>query len=298
MTSVPHPVADPRADRVTLRDGRVLEVLDGGPPGGKPLVLHHGTPGCALRSRHLERDAEAAGMRVISFSRAGYAGSDRRAGRSVADVASDVAELADRLGLDRFVTAGWSGGGPHALATAGVLTDRVAAVLVVAGVGPYDGPEWLAGMGELNVEEFSHALAGEERLRGFLREEAVGLADADVAGMISELSSLLPEADQAVLEGEVAEDLVAALHASVDPVDGWVDDDLAFTRPWGFDLEAVAAPAYLWQGEDDLMVPAAHAERVAARLPRATVRRVPGEGHLSLGVHRGAEMFAELAGTL
>ncbi|MBO9520239.1 MAG: alpha/beta hydrolase [Nocardioidaceae bacterium] len=286
---------------LTLPGGRTLDLRVSGPEDGVPFVFHHGTPGSVTPVRLVERAVHAAGLRLVTFSRPGYGASSRRAGRSVADDAADVAAILDDLGAERCVTAGWSGGGPHALATAVALPDRVAGVATIAGAAPYgvEGVDFLDGMGEQNVEEFGTAIAGEEDLRVFLDREAVELRDVDAAGIVAALSTLLPDSDRAVLTDEYGEDLAANLREGIRlGVDGWVDDDLAFVTPWGFDLDALAVPAFCWQGEEDLMVPPAHGRWLAAHVPGAVPHLLPGEGHLSVGVGRIEEIVGELAATL
>jgi len=284
-----------------LPDGRSLDVLVSGPEDAPVLVFHHGTPGAVPPVRAIERAAHAHGLRLASYSRAGYGASSRRPGRSVVDVAADVTALLDHLHADRCVTAGWSGGGPHALATGALLGDRVAGVTSIAGVGPFgvDDLDFMAGMGEQNVVEFGLALEGETALRPHLEEEAPTLAEADVAGIISAMSTLLPDVDRAALTDEFGEDLRAGFVEAVrHGVDGWVDDDLAFAAPWGFDLAAMAVPVFVWQGEHDLMVPFAHGRWLARHVPGAVDHLEPGQGHLSVAVGRIDEIVAELAATL
>ena len=275
---------------LTLPDGRLLDYDTGDGDQSLPTLLaHHGTPQAGTRDRSFDAAAAAVGVRVVTFSRAGYGGSSRRAGRTVADVADDARALLDHLGVDRCVTAGASGGGPHALATAALLPDRVAGVLSIAGVAPYDADDldFLAGMGEDNVEEFGLALAGEAALRPFTDEHAAVLRHADAAGIVEDLGSILPEVDRRAISGEhgtvLGEDLAAGFAEALRlGTDGWVDDDLAFTRPWGFDLSAVTVPAFVWQGGADLMVPAAHGAWLVDRLPRVTAHLLPDHGHLSI----------------
>lgn len=285
---------------ITLADGRSLDVMATGPEDGLPLVFHHGTPGCVLQPRLLQRACAARDLRLVTLSRPGYGRSTRRAGRAVADVASDVEAVLDWLGTDRCVVAGWSGGGPHALATGARLPDRVAGVLVIAGVAPYpgDGLDWLAGMGEQNVEEFTFALQGEAALRAFLEPERAALVDVDAKGVIEGLSSLLPDVDRAMLTDELGDDLAAQIRGGVARVDGWVDDDLAFVQPWGFDLDEVQVPTLLWHGSADLMVPIAHGRWLADRLPHAAVHLQPGEGHLSVAYGALDRMLDELVGAV
>ena len=183
---------------ITLPDGRSLDFTDAG-GDGPVLLFHHGTPGLpAPDARDAPRGRGTAGLRLVTYSRAGYGGSTRHAGRSVADVVPDMVALLDALGADRCVTAGWSGGGPHALAMGALLPDRIAGVLSIAGVAPYDaeGTDFLAGMGEQNVVEFSSALAGDSTLRPSLEADAEQLADTDAAGIIEGMATLLPQVDR------------------------------------------------------------------------------------------------------
>jgi len=283
-------------DQLRLADRRRLDVRVSGPAGGVPLVFHHGTPGARTPMRALERAAHARGLQVVTTSRPGYGGSDRQAGRAVVDVVADVRAVLGWLGASRCVVAGWSGGGPHTLACAARL-DEAAAALVIAGVAPYDadGLEWLAGMGEDNLTEFSAALGGEVALRRFLDEAREHLKDVTVDGIVSALGSLLPDVDRAVLTDEFGEDLAAGFHEALRVgVDGWLDDDLAFIRPWGFDLDEVSIPTALWQGSADLMVPFAHGQWLASRLPQAAVHLEQGDGHLSIGLGALDRMLDEL----
>lgn len=284
---------------ITLADGRQLEVLVHGPDGGLPLVFHHGTPGTGAQLRGLRRAADGAGLRLVTYSRPGYSASTRRAGRSVVDGVDDVAAILDWLDAPTCVVAGWSGGGPHALACGARLADRVRAVLSIASVAPYSaaGLDFLAGMGEQNIEEFTMSTRGEEALRPYLTAEAEQLRDVDATGVIEGLSSLLPEADRKVIVGEFGEDLAGWVRGGVSPVDGWLDDDLAFVAPWGFEPEEVQVPVFVWQGSEDLMVPSAHAHWLLDRLPNATARLLDGEGHLSTMIQAAGTLDELLAAT-
>lgn len=175
-------------DRVRLADGRRLDIRVSGPPDGIPLVFHHGTPGAATPVRALERAAHARGLRVVTTSRPGYGDSTRLPGRTVVDVVSDITAVLAAIGARRCLVWGWSGGGPHARACAARL-DQAAAVVVVAGVAPYDadGLDWIAGMGEENVTEFAAAAAGEDRLRAFLDAARTHLKEVTVDDIVSSL---------------------------------------------------------------------------------------------------------------
>ena len=278
-----------------LPDGRVLDVQVSGPADGTLLVWHHGTPGCSYQGAKKQRTLHERGVRYASYSRAGAAGSTRNEGRSVADVAADVAAIADHLGADTFFTGGQSGGGPHALATGALLPDRVLAVLSVCSVKPYVGqPDFLDGMGADNIEEFSLALQGEDAVRPFIEEQRLGILEADAEGVIRTLDTLLPDVDRAVLTSEVGEEIIRNLQGGVEEIYGWIDDDLAFTRDWGFALDSIQVPTYLWQGSADLMVPFSHGEWLAERIPGVVPHLEQGEGHLSIQVAKFEEMLDEV----
>ena len=196
---------------------------------------------------------------------------------------------------------GWSGGGPHALATAALLPERTAGALVIAGVAPYDagGLDFMAGMGQGNLDEFGAALEGEDVLRPFLEAELPALQQANGPGIIEALASVLPDVDRALLTDDFGEALAENMREGLRPgVDGWLDDDLAFTQPWGFDLGAITVPTMMWQGAEDLMVPFAHGVWLADHVAGVDAHLLDGEGHLSVAVGAVDEMFAALAKTI
>jgi pimeloyl-ACP methyl ester carboxylesterase len=283
-------------DHVLLPDGRRLDLRVSGPANGLPLVFHHGTPGAVTPFRALERAAHARGLRLVTTSRPGYGNSSPQPGRRVVDVAADTATVLAAIGADRCLIAGWSGGGPHALAC-GARLGAAAAVLVIAGVAPYgvEGLDWMAGMGEENIVEFSAALEGEDRLRPLLLGEREQLKAATADDIVLSLETLLPDVDRAVLTGEFGEDLAANFHEAMRTgVEGWFEDDMAFTRSWGFELAEIEVPTMIWQGSADLMVPFAHGQWLASQLPGASVHLEQGEGHLSVALGALDRMLDEL----
>jgi pimeloyl-ACP methyl ester carboxylesterase len=282
------------AEVITLPDGRALEIEVSGPPDGLPFVFHHGTPGCSHQRASTRAELASRGLRYVTYSRAGARRSTRNPGRSVADVAGDIAAVLDHLGAERCLTGGASGGGPHALATGALLPERVVGVLSICGVRPYDGGDgFLDGAGQDNHDGFALALQGEDALRPYLMAHREALLEADAEGFIARLDSLLPDVDRAVLTGELGTDMLAGFQGGVEVVDGWLDDDLAFTKPWGFDLAALTVPTFVWQGTADLMVPFHHGQYLAERIPGAVVHLEEGEGHLSLAVAAFGAMLDE-----
>jgi pimeloyl-ACP methyl ester carboxylesterase len=272
-------------EHVELPDGRTLEYLIEGDADRPALVLHHGTPGGAVRCAPLSDAALRLGYRVLTPGRPGYGGSTPHPGRRVADAAADIAALLSLLGIDEFVTLGWSGGGPHALACAALLPDRCRAAVSMAGVAPCDaaGLDWLAGMGAENRTEFGAALAGPDELTAFMAAAEPEFAHITPATVIDALGDLISDVDKKALAGPMADYLSeSSRHAVSTGIAGWRDDDLAFTTPWGFDPSTITVPVSIWQGDQDRMVPFTHGQWLAAAIPNADPHLLPGEGHISL----------------
>ena len=302
------PDPNARETTVTTADGRTLGVAEYGPPDGFPVFSLHGTPGCRYGGPPVDHPGlfEERSVRVIGYDRPGYGLSTRAPGRSVADAAADVAAIANALGVERFAVQGGSGGGPHCLAVAALLADRVTRAACVVGVAPLGDTgltqeEWLEGMTQGNVDEFLPSLAGEDALRPRLEtlatDELTAAVDdpANIIGPQYELSA----DDRAVLADPRRMDRHVRMvqEALRSGVDGWLDDDLVIVRPWGFDVGAVGVPTMVWFGLDDRLVGRPHGEWLAAHVPHAHVVRMTG-GHTSL-THRIPELYDWLVdGTL
>jgi len=278
-------------------DGRGIDVHVSGPEDGEILLFHHDTPGSCLPHREVEDAAHRLGLRLVKMSRPGYGDSSRFAGRRVVDVAADSAAVLDALGAERCLVAGWSGGGPHALACGARLADRVIAVLVIAGFAPYqaEGLDFMEGMGTANVVGFGKVLEGEAVLRPYLEELRGRVNLASVVDLGKALGSRLRAVDQAVLTKEFVADWAASTREGLrGGADGWIDDDLAFVQPWGFALTEIAVPTVLWHGSEDLIAPIGHGRWLAERIPGVTAHLEEGEGHVSLWVGAMDRMLQEL----
>jgi pimeloyl-ACP methyl ester carboxylesterase len=285
-----------REHRISV-DGRSLGVVEAGDANGPAVFALHGTPGSRLLWHGLIEDAEARGIRLVGYDRPGYGGSDPQPGRRVADAAGDVAAIADALGLDRLAVEGGSGGGPHALACATLLPERVVATACLAGVAPYpaDGLDWLEGMGQDNLDEFAATLEGREPLERYLRDQADAMLAAEPQALADALRSLLSPPDAAILTGEVAEFLHEATQMGIgERLDGWIDDDFVFLEPWGFELEDIRTPVKLWHGAQDRFVPLAHGEWLAEHIPGVEAHLSEQDGHLTIQLERIGEVHAWL----
>jgi len=282
---------------IPTKSGREIRIIEMGQPDGVPVLVHNGTPGSKLLYHPWVEDALARGIRLIGYARAGSGGSTSHPGRAVASVADDVAAIAQALGINRLLVWGISGGGPHALACADLLPDLVAAAAVLASVAPYPaaGLDWFAGMGEDNVEEFNAAIDGRGTLEPMIEAMTSGLLEADPESMAQAFHTLVSPVDAAVLSSDFAAYLLDSIRDGVTETrDGWVDDDLAFTKPWGFELDHIQVPVLLWHGKHDRFVPFAHGEWLAGHISNVDARLSDDDGHLTLALRRVPEVHSWL----
>jgi pimeloyl-ACP methyl ester carboxylesterase len=205
----------------------------------------------------------------------------------VRDIVADTAAVLDHLGAERAYVAGHSGGGPHALACAALLPERILGTALIAGVAPFDAPglDFLEGMGRENHDEFGAALAGEAALGAYLepvRQQILGITGPEVAAMFGDL---VDDVDRGAITGEYAAWLAEQMREGQrESSAGWLDDDIAFTRPWGFDLGTIPGRVHVWQGAHDRMVPFAHGQWLVAHLGNPCPHLHPEHGHMSLAV--------------
>ena len=259
---------------VKTGDGRQLSVDVTGDLNGSPVFLLHGTPGSRLGPRPRSLLLHRLGVRLISFDRPGYGDSDRLPGRRVADVAMDVAAIADAFGLEQFAVAGRSGGGPHALACAALLPERVrrAAVLVSLAPREADGLDWFDGMADSNVDAYAGPAGRLDRVIARLTETADIVRD-DPAVLIARLREEMTEDDRRVVaDAGIRLGLMRAYAEALrqSPY-GWIDDVRAFRTEWGFDPASVSVPVLLWHGERDMFSPVGHSRWLGSRIPDAMV---------------------------
>ena len=292
-------MSTPESKKFSARDGRTLDVLVGGDSTSDiALVCHHGTPSDSTLWVDWHQDALVRKLRLVSVTRPGYAASDRKPGRSVSCVAKDVSDVLDALGIDTFLTIGWSGGGPHALACAALLPERCIAVSVLAGVGPHGEPDLdsLSDMGPENIEHKKIAIQGEEPLREWAKVNAAAwftIADEDLAAA---LGGLVPEIDvYALNEQGLAKIWASSIRRCLqNGIDGYIDDSLVFCKYWGFKPADIRSPVTIWQGDLDLMVPFTHGQWLIKHIPNAKGMLEIGHGHISLIADKKQDIIDDL----
>jgi pimeloyl-ACP methyl ester carboxylesterase len=253
-----------------------------GAPHGSPVFLLHGMPGSRNGPKPRGSVLYRLGVRLVSYDRPGYGLSTRQEGRSVADAAWDVAAVADDLGIDRFAVVGRSGGGPHALACAALLPDRITRTAVLVGLAPANAPDlnWYDGMAEHNVAAYTTADTDVAAMMADIKERADGVI-RDPESLLDKLAESMNESDRRIVENRAIRRLLADAYAEAvrhGPY-GWLDDLYALRKDWKLRLDTITGPVRIWHGADDSFSPVGHARWLASRIPGAEIQIEPGTAH-------------------
>jgi pimeloyl-ACP methyl ester carboxylesterase len=277
-----------------LRDDRLLGYGEFGDPQGTPLFFFHGFPGSRLEARLGEKAAAQAHVRMIAPDRPGMGLSEFKKNRALLDWPADVVELADALGIGRFAVAGVSGGGPYAAACAFKIPDRLSAVGIISGVGPFDTAVALEQMSRQNRLLFG--LARKAPWSMLIVEWLMAQGARRFAKqVVSMMTRAMPECDRALaLRPDILSIMIEdAAEAFRSGATGAAWEAVLYARPWGFQLRDIRVPVHLWQGDLDTNVPVSMGHYQADLIPDCHATFYPGEGHLCLLNHL-PEMLADL----
>jgi pimeloyl-ACP methyl ester carboxylesterase len=281
------------AGRLIVRtpDGRQLKAIVSGPEEGLPLVFHSGAP-MGLVPLPSFIDPAQCGLRTVLYARPGYASSSPHPWRSVADAAADSAVVLDAVGVDRFVTLGWSAGGPHALACASLLPDRCLATAVVGSAVPFIEARELFTAEDAELARFRAQPAHEAQVLKYFEDWIPEFSDASAATVAGGFACV---ADRDAMTAEFADWMAASFRAAfASGVEGVRGDFVAFraARAWGFKVSQSRRVA-IWHGAEDPMAPVANAVWLDEHIPDAELHVLPDEGHVSIGL-RFREIFDDL----
>ena len=273
-----------------LRDGRAFDYVTNDSESQIGILFHHGTPGeCTGWQKWF---TDLTDVKAVAASRPGYGLSDRKKGRTVATDIDDQSELLEFLGIKKFVSIGWSGGGPHAINM--TRNQSCVGAITLAGVGEWGNQDldFLAGMGPENHEEFGAALSGAQEIEKWMQNNAEIFKNVKGSDLIESFGGLIGDADKRALTPDVAEADAASYRRALSMgYYGWMDDDLAFVQAFGFELSKIDKPVLVWQGDDDFMVPRAHSEWLSKHIFTAKLNFVAGHGHISLGESYRSEIL-------
>lgn len=262
----------------SVSDDRDLAYTDIGEPDWPCVLFFHGAPSSRLRLAYLEQHFLAERIRVVSPDRPSYGRSSPRPGRLIADWVHDVAALADTLGVDRFVVAGHSSGGPYAVACAAQLPDRVSAGITLGGVTDMGWPGAWEGYPESESELMRQP---DEKAAIAWCVERFG---ADGSGFLAASGFQLSKPDEQLYADERLARLLAASRAEAfrQGVAGYAQDVLVQGRPWSFDPGSISAPVHVLHGELDTLLPLSHSRHTAEQIPGSILRVLPGHGHFTI----------------
>jgi pimeloyl-ACP methyl ester carboxylesterase len=284
MDTVVEPRLSPHPDRtsevLSLADGRQLGYAAFGARDGLPVLALHGTPGSRLMFGLADEPARQRHLRVISPDRAGYGLTTFKRCNSLAETVDDIRALVEALGLDRFAVLAVSGGGPHAVAVAASIPERVAFLGLVSPMGPIADLRGKIKMGGLHKLLFTRIGCSEQaRTSFFWTVRNLVKWAPDVAYRI--LAQRVTPSDRLLIAREdVRDNLKAALREGLRPgIAGALQDLRLFCEPWGIDLGRIDVPGVLWQGSDDTIVPPDAAYELARMLPRCELAVAQGAGH-------------------
>lgn len=269
--------------RLSREDGRTLACRRLGAGEGPLVVYLHGAPSSRRDVDWVDSRAAERGVRLVSFDRPGYGGSDY-ADYDFSTVASDVAAVADDAGADQFHVIGLSAGAPYALATAALQPVRVISVCATGGNAPFapEHPWWdhLSEDEHRGVQLIGIDDAEASRILAEADRPFMDALDEDDAGLLAFWRNICAPPDQRMLDSGFGRLLVTTVRESLRQGQrGWARDNVVRMGQWSFDLAEVRCPALVWYGDADDWRPG---EWLVERLPHGTLRRVPGQGHFSV----------------
>ena len=282
-----------------LPDSRCIEYIDNGVSSKSALILHHGTPtSMTVWGTWLAAAAEL-GIRAIAFTRPGYASSDRKVGRSIIDANEDLEEILNQLAVENFVSVGWSGGGPYALASG--LLNKCSGVQLIASVSPYDAEDfdWFQDQTPEMVEEAKISARSLEDSINFKENYYKEFRDMTAEQFLTEYAKRSSFESFETIYREFSKDLSFSMHDALrDGVIGYAEDEYAFLRNWGFDTKEIQVPVLIWQGLDDLSVSPHMARWLNANISNPTLKLLEGQHHSSIMVEKRAEILNAAIGAL
>lgn len=266
-------------ETMTLADGRTLAYESYGDPDGIPVVFCHGFSDSRLIRNPDDTLTASLGVRVIAADQPGVGGSSPQPGRTMADWGPDMEQLADHLGLGAFAVAGHSGGGPHALAVAHHLGDRVTRGVLASPVGPFDED----GFAKMLVMRDLKLVVKLRHLHHVIRwayKSDVHKAQKDIGTFVEAMAEEDGSDADTFLSDPAQREMFEAnfVEGMVQDEEGLYEMTMALWN-WGFELEDVRQEFAVFYGDADEIISPRMPAHVAERLPNATAHVWPGAGH-------------------
>lgn len=258
---------------VTLADGQGVHIRDEGPTNGRrdapAIILLHGS-NADLHTWQPWVDALKDTYRVIRFDQIGHGltGPSIHGQYAMDDFVGDVDQVADHLGLDKFVLGGNSMGGGIAVGYALAHPDRVSGLVLVDAAGaPVMRPEKSGG----NIGFAIAAMPGVNQIMKYITPRS--LVEKSFRQSISNQALATPDTIDRYWEllrypGNRAA-TIARFNTARTP----------FTAE---QVASITAPALIIWGQEDALIPVGAADWYHQALPNSTILTLPGIGHLPM----------------
>lgn len=270
-----------QVDTFTTTDNKRIYYYIFGNISSTPIFFFHGYPGTGkqaflLRDTYLQDD-----FCLIAIDRPGYGLSDPQPGLTLKKFAQDIKELSDYLAIDKFISMGVSGGGPFAAAVSYYYPEKVLKGGSVCGVAPVSAENIIY----LNKEQKKTYLLKKllpksvmtylvERNFSALTEKLNNLIETDLLSLKDKIVFQHPEVGPFLLD--------SFKEALAKGPAGILTDMEILSKPWGFDIEDIKVPYYLWHGDQDDIVHFEMSNYMKKRLRDVKFKIFEGEGHYSL----------------
>ena len=273
-----------------LKDGRKLGYAEYGDLSGKTMFHFHGHPGSRLEGRLFGEKPKEHGVHIISVERPGIGLSDFLPKRTLLDWPDDIIELADHLGLSKFVVEGISGGGPYAVACAYKIPERLMCCGIIAGMGLINWSR--KGMMLSNRISFFISRRLPFLIKTIVKAEKKAFEDQK---SIEDFAKKLPEPDKILFQDpHILNIFIEETKEAFRPgLDGVVMEEKIYAKPWGFDLKDISSDlqVYLWHGEMDVFVPSSFGRKMCELIPNCKGYFFPNEGHFSVAFNHLDEIL-------
>lgn len=266
-----------------LKNGRTLGFAEYGDVNGTPVFHFNGSCGSRLEHPPELSILTEAGIQLICTDRPGHGLSSPQPDRRVIDWPEDVIQLANHLGIEKFYLLGWSAGGPYAHACAYKYPERIIAYAIVSGLAPPDRPKPYSGL-PFSYKLLLFIMRRFPKLNYFFRKQMAGAIQGDVESVGAKLAGGIPKEDQLLLQDKQCMEMFVK-DVQEGFKQGWngpAEDDITINSPWGFSMEEITIPSYVWQGTLDSNVPLLQGKYQHKVLKNSKLIIVENQAHLFL----------------
>ncbi len=266
---------------MTLSDGRELTYDIYGDVEGLPVIFSHGFSDSHV-IRHPDDSLTASlGVRWIAADQPGVGGSTPMNGRKMVDWGTNMEQLADHIGLGAFNVAGHSGGGPHALAIAHHLPDRVSKVVLASPVAPFDD-EGVASMLVMKDLKIIVKIRHLHHLTRWLMKAGAKKINKSLPSYVKSIADELPKEAKTILRNPEQEALFEENFrlGYIQNEEGIYEMTLALWD-WGFEARDIRQPVDIFYGNEDGIISPRMPLYLSEQLPLATVHEWNGGNHYS-----------------